>query len=42
MTISDRIELIINTFCKGNKSAFAREIGVIPSLVGKYYGKQEK
>jgi transcriptional regulator with XRE-family HTH domain len=36
--INNRIKLIIKEFCKGNDSAFARAIGVTPSVIGNITG----
>lgn len=39
--ISDRIEAIIAHFCKGNKSLFAQQIGVRPSVIGNITGERK-
>lgn len=39
--ISDRIEALITHFCKGNKSSFAQQIGVTPSVIGNITGERK-
>lgn len=39
--ISDRIEALITHFCKGNKSLFAQQIGVRPSVIGNITGERK-
>lgn len=39
--ISDRIEALITHFCKGNKSLFAQQIGVTPSVIGNITGERK-
>lgn len=39
--ISDRIETLITHFCKGNKSLFAQQIGVTPSVIGNITGERK-
>lgn len=39
--ISDRIEALITHFCKGNKSLFAKKIGVTPSVIGNITGERK-
>ena len=41
MTINERFDQIIGTLFKGNKSAFANEIGVTPSVVDNIVGKRQ-
>ncbi len=41
-TINTRIALIIDTKCNGNKSAFAREVGVTPSYAAQLYASQRE
>ena len=38
--INDRIEELINKFCKGNSSLFSRKIGVRPSVVSNMTGQR--
>ena len=38
--VSDRIETLITHFCKGNKSLFAKQIGVTPSVIGNITGER--
>lgn len=38
--VSDRIEALITHFCKGNKSLFAKQIGVTPSVIGNITGER--
>ncbi len=39
--INKRIELIINTYCKGSKSEFAKKLGVTPSVIGNITGLRQ-
>lgn len=39
--VSDRIEALITHFCKGNKSLFAKQIGVTPSVIGNITGERK-
>lgn len=39
--ISDRIEALITHFCNGNKSLFAQQIGVRPSVIGNITGERK-
>lgn len=41
MTINERFTVIINTLYNGNKSAFAKAIGVAPSVVDNIVGKRQ-
>ena len=41
MTINERFTVIINTLYSGNKSAFAKAIGVAPSVVDNIVGKRQ-
>lgn len=38
-TINDRIEMLINERCDGNKAAFAKAIGLSPTGLSNYTGK---
>lgn len=39
-TINDRMQLIANVFFDGNKAAFAKCIGIAPTSISNYLGKQ--
>lgn len=41
-TINDRIEALINKRFKGNKTAFAKELGFPPTGMSSYFGKQRR
>lgn len=41
-TINDRIEQVINHSFEGNKVAFANHIGVPPTSMSNYFGKQRR
>lgn len=41
-SINDRLELIINERFDGNKAAFAKEIGMSPTAMSSYFGKQRR
>ena len=41
-TVNARIALIIDTKCNGNKSAFAREVGITPSYAAQLYASQRE
>lgn len=41
-TINARIALIIDTKCSGNKSAFARGIGITPAYAAQLYASQRE
>lgn len=41
-TINDRIKILIDTRCKGNKSAFARELGITPAYAAQLYASQRE
>ena len=41
-TINDRMELIINERFDGNKAAFAKKIGLPPTGLSSYLGKQRR
>ncbi len=41
MSINERFTVIINTLYSGNKSAFAKAIGVAPSVVDNIVGKRQ-
>ncbi len=41
-TINDRMELIVNAYFDGNKSAFATAIGIAPTSITNYIGKKRK
>lgn len=41
-TINDRIEVLINRFCDGNKAAFAKSIGLPPTGLSNYLGTQRR
>jgi hypothetical protein len=41
-TINDRIEMLINEHCDGNKAAFAKSIGLPPTGLSNYLGKQRR
>lgn len=41
-TINDRIEQIINHRFSGNKAAFAKKIGMGPTAMSSYLGKQRR
>lgn len=39
--VSDRIEILINKLSDGNKSQFAKRIGVTPSVIGNITGERK-
>lgn len=39
-TINDRMQQIADVFCGGNKAAFAKAIGIAPTSITNYLGKQ--
>lgn len=39
-TINDRMQLIADSYCGGNKAAFAKAIGLAPTSISNYLGKQ--
>lgn len=39
--VSDRIEILINKLSDGNKSQFAKRIGVAPSVIGNITGERK-
>lgn len=39
-TINDRMQQIADYFCEGNKAAFAKKIGIAPTSISNYLGKQ--
>lgn len=39
-TINDRMQQIADYFCNGNKAAFAKAIGIAPTSISNYLGKQ--
>lgn len=39
--VNDRIEQLIEYFCEGNKSLFAKKIGVAPSVIGNITGERK-
>lgn len=41
-TINDRIEMLINDRFNGNKAAFAKSIGLLPTGLSNYLGKQRR
>ena len=41
-TINDRMEMIVNEMFNGNKSAFAKAIGLVPAAISTYLGKQRR
>lgn len=41
-TINDRIELLVNERFGGNKAAFAKSIGLPPTGISSYLGKQRR
>ena len=41
-TINMRIALIIDTKCNGNKSAFARAVGITPAYAAQLYASQRE
>lgn len=41
-TINDRIEVLINRLCDGNKAAFAKSIGLPPTGLSNYLGTQRR
>lgn len=41
-TINDRMELVINERFDGNKAAFAKKIGLPPTGLSSYLGKQRR
>lgn len=41
-TINDRIEVIVNELFDGNKAAFAKAIGLAPTAISSYLGKQRR
>jgi len=41
-TINDRIETLINQYFDGNKAAFAKSIGLPPTGLSNYLGKQRR
>lgn len=41
-TINDRIEMLINEHFDGNKAAFAKSIGLPPTGLSNYLGKQRR
>lgn len=41
-TINDRIAIIIEDKFRGNKSAFAKALGLPPALMSSYFGKQRR
>lgn len=41
-TINDRIEMLINEHFHGNKAAFAKSIGLPPTGLSNYLGKQRR
>ena len=40
MTINDRLQWIVNEKFDGNKAAFAKAIGIVPTSISNYLGKQ--
>lgn len=41
-TINDRIEALVNQLFNGNKAAFAKAIGLAPTAMSSYLGKQRR
>lgn len=41
-TINDRVEVIVNELFEGNKAAFAKAIGLAPTAISSYLGKQRR
>lgn len=41
-TINDRMELLVNSYFNGNKSLFAKSIGLAPTAISGYLGKQRR
>lgn len=41
-TINSRIAQVIDTQCRGNKSAFARELGITPAYAAQLYSGQRE
>lgn len=41
-TINDRIEMLVNQRFDGNKAAFAKSIGLLPTGLSNYLGKQRR
>lgn len=41
-TINDRIEMLVNERFSGNKAAFAKSIGLPPTGISSYLGKQRR
>lgn len=41
-TINDRIEVIVNELFDCNKAAFAKAIGLAPTAISSYLGKQRR
>lgn len=41
-TMNSRIAQIIDTQCRGNKSAFAREVGITPAYAAQLYSGQRE
>ncbi len=39
-TINDRMQQIADYFCEGNKAAFANKLGIAPTSISNYLGKQ--
>ena len=39
-TINDRLQWIVNEKFDGNKAAFAKAIGIVPTSISNYLGKQ--
>lgn len=39
-TINDRLQWIVNEKLDGNKAAFAKAIGIVPTSISNYLGKQ--
>ena len=39
-TINDRMQQIADHCCEGNKTAFAKKIGIAPTSISNYLGKQ--
>lgn len=41
-TINDRMEVIVNELFDGNKAAFAKDIGLAPTAISSYLGRQRR
>lgn len=41
-TVNDRIEMLVNKYFDGNKTAFAKAIGLPPTMISSYLGQQRR